>query len=120
MAWDREKEKKAGKAMTVGTSIFGAVFAVFWCVMAASMGAWFMLIFGIPFAGMMVYRLYVCLQLTKEEQPGKSVRDTDPWDRSVSSTPKSGSAENGYCPYCGAGIQEGFAFCPKCGRRLPE
>ena len=25
-----------------------------------------------------------------------------------------------YCPYCGARLGEGFTFCGKCGKRLPE
>ena len=25
-----------------------------------------------------------------------------------------------YCPYCGAEVGEGFAFCAKCGRKLPD
>lgn len=116
MAWDREKEKKAGKAMTIGSSIFGTVFAVFWCIMAASMGAWFMLIFGIPFVGMMLYRLYVCIQYSKEEKPGQ--KEADPWDRPTPPASRPGSGAS-FCPYCGGDAQEGFAFCPKCGRRLP-
>ena len=24
------------------------------------------------------------------------------------------------CPYCGAEVGEGFAFCAKCGRKLPD
>ena len=29
-------------------------------------------------------------------------------------------AELRYCPYCGAEVGEGFAFCAKCGRKLPD
>ncbi len=115
MAWDREKEKKAGKAMTVGSSVFGVVFSVFWCIMAAAMGGWFMLFFGIPFTGMMIYRLYVCLQYAREEKKEPSHKEADPWDRPA---PQSTQSGNGYCPYCGAPAQEGFAYCPKCGRKL--
>ena len=115
MAWDREKERKAGKAMSLGSSIFGLVFAIFWCVMAASSGGWFMLIFGIPFVGMMIYRLYVISQYAKEDKP----KEVDPWERpaveSGSTPPQSGG--NGFCPYCGAAIQPDFEYCPKCGRR---
>ena len=119
MAWDREKEKKAGKAMTIGSSIFGTVFAVFWCIMAAAMGAWFMLIFGIPFVGMMVYRLYVCIQLTKEEKPSK--KEAEPWERPAPPTTYTQPRTGGnFCPYCGAPTQEDFEFCSRCGRRLGQ
>ena len=111
MAWDRDKERKAGKAMSVGSCVFGLIFSIFWCVAAASMGAWFMLIFGIPFVGMMAYRLYVISQYAKEEPK----QETDPWDRPAQ--PDRPAGGNGFCPYCGGSIQEGFEYCPKCGRK---
>ena len=119
MEWDRNKERKAGKAMTIGSCIYGLIFSIVWCVLAASMGAWFMLFFGIPFAGLMAYRLYILARISKEKpsQP----REVDPWDRS--STPDrtvsfpSASAKDD-CPYCGRTLDEDFEFCPKCGRRL--
>ena len=120
MAWDREKEKKAGKAMTMGSCVFGLVFSIFWCIAAASMGAWFMLIFGIPFVGMMVYRLYVLSQYAKEEPT--SAKETDPWDRpAATKTPgQTTCGEGRFCPYCGGERQESFAYCPICRRKLPE
>ncbi len=110
MHWDREKERKAAQKMGVAGSIFGIVFAVFWCIMAASMGAWFMLLFGIPFLGLLGYRLIVILRLTQDES--RPHREADPWDRPA---PRA-SGEN--CPYCGFRLESGFEFCPKCGRRL--
>ncbi len=116
MAWDREKERKAGKTMAVGSQVFGLVFSIFWCVAAASMGAWFMLVFGVPFAGMMAYRLYVCLQYAKSDKQKAEKQDIEPWNRPV---PTGGSAPRAgkYCPYCGGSVQEDHAFCPHCGRR---
>ena len=114
MAWDRDKERKAGKAMTLGSCIFGLIFAIFWCLMALAMGARFMLIFGIPFVGMMIYRLYVILQLSKEEPKQEPKKEVDPWDRPAQQERPTG---NGYCPYCGSPVQESFDYCPKCGRK---
>lgn len=114
MTWDREKERKAGRAYTIGSCIFGILFAVIWCIVTASMGAWFMLLFGIPFVGMMIYRLYVCVQITGEDKP--SAKEPEPWERPVDPEP---SADGKFCPYCGYTLQAGFEFCPKCGRRLP-
>ena len=120
MAWDREKERKAGKAMTLGSCIFGLVFSIFWCIAAASMGAGFMLIFGIPFVGMMIYRLYVISQYAREDGKKAPETEADPWDRPAAPRQESSAGSEGqFCPYCGSGIQEGFAFCPKCGRRQP-
>ena len=119
MAWDREQEKKAGKAMSIGSCVFGLVFAIFWCIAAASMGAWFMLIFGIPFVGMMAYRLYVISQYAKEDSA--PAKETDPWDRpSAPEAPKQPAPGGGrFCPYCGGELQKNFAYCPTCGRHQP-
>lgn len=120
MAWDRDKERKAGKAMTLGSCIYGLIFSIVWCGIAVWMGAYFMLIFGIPFVGMMIYRLYILLQMTKEDKTQKQAKEADPWDRPAATRepPHVETAANGYCPYCGSAVQETFEFCPKCGRRL--
>jgi len=118
MAWDREKEKKAGKAMTIGSCIYGVVFSLVWNALAVSMGANFMLLFGIPFLIFMVYRLYVCIQIAKEDKKPQS-KEIEPWDLPAVSPPRqTGSHESRFCPYCGAAVQSDFQFCPKCGRRL--
>ena len=120
MAWDREKEKKAGKAMTIGICIYGVVFSVVWNILAAGMGANFMLLFGIPFLILMVYRLYVCIQVAKEDKKPQS-KELDPWERPAISEPQpTGSGKNAFCPYCGTPVQSAFQFCPQCGRRLEQ
>ncbi len=117
MAWDREKERKAGKNLTIAGCIYGLLFSIVWCILAAAMGAWFMLIFGIPFACLMGYRLVMCLKLAKGE---KEHPPADPWDRpsGQQSHPSTQDSGSGYCPYCGSAVQTDFEFCPKCGRRL--
>ena len=39
MEWNRDKERKAGKAMSIGGNIYAVVFFVIWCVIAVAMGA---------------------------------------------------------------------------------
>lgn len=118
MNWDRDKERKAGKFMTIGSCIYGVVFLIVWNVLAASMGAWFMLIFGIPMLGFMIFRLVMCVRLAKD----KKQKQTDPWDRPADyrEPPRydapAGNGSN-YCPYCGAAVEESFQYCPKCGRK---
>ncbi len=118
---DREKERQAGRAMGIGSSLLGILFVIIWCAMAAAMGAWFMLLFGIPFLGFMIYRLVVCIRLTQKEKP------VEPWeqkDRHLSAvTPRedggsSDASATGYCPYCAQTVREEYTFCPKCGRRI--
>ena len=115
MDWDREKERKAGKAYHMGSSVFGLIFSIFWCLAACSMGAWFMLIFGLPFVGMMLFRLVMCAKYTEEKPQQPSQDSVDPWERP---TPHRQEKGNGFCPYCGSGVEDGFEYCPKCGRKL--
>jgi hypothetical protein len=117
MAWNRDKERKAGRAIGIGSSIYGIVFVIIWCALAAGSGAWFMLIFGVPMLGFMIYRLVMILKQTKKTE--------DPWDRpqepprytTCTAEPRSSTA--GYCPYCGGEVTGSFAYCPACGRKLP-
>ncbi len=107
----RSRRRKAGRVVGIGSSIYGIVFLIIWCTIAAGMGAWFMLIFGIPVLGLMIFRLFYLLCKTKE--PPK-----EPWeqpDRENRSQPR--SAGNGFCPHCGRALDENFTFCPHCGRR---
>ena len=116
MDWDREKERRAGKVVGIGSSVYAVIFALVWNVLAAAMGAYFMLIFGLPFLGFMIFRLVVLLKKSKP-------KSQDPWEqaeapRSYTSYTPERSAGNGFCPYCGGEVKPEFAFCPKCGRRL--
>ena len=112
MNWDRDKERKAGKAYHMGSTAFGLIFSVFWCIAAVSMGAWFMLIFGIPFVGLMAFRL-VMVSKHGEERPKQPPRQVEePWERQEKQN------ANGFCPYCGSAVEESFEYCPKCGRKL--
>ena len=118
MDWDRDKERKAGKAMGIGASIYAVIFAVAWNVIAAASGGGFMLIFGLPFLGFMIFRLVILLKKSKAEKPA------DPWEqtqqpRSYTVNPEpQRRSEDGFCPYCGEEVKAGFTFCPKCSRRL--
>ena len=115
MAWDREKEKKAAKKMTIGSSIFGIVFLIIWTLIAPS----FMKLFGLAGLAMMVYRLYVMLQLSKEDKKDTPKPEIEPWDRpAIQEPPTQERPTGGFCPYCGSTVAADFQFCPKCGRRL--
>ena len=116
MAWDRNEERKLAGSYRIGATIFGLVFAIFWCCAAVAMGAWFMLIFGIPFVGMMVFQLVVSIRIMKKEK-----KSDDPWERPTAGREpprQTDSGGSGYCPYCGAAITEAYQFCPQGGRCL--
>lgn len=118
MAWDREKERKAGKTYHVGISILGLIFSIFWCCAVVAMDAWFMLIFGLGFMTLSAYRLVLCFKYGDEETKKTVPQETDPWEHT--SVPRQETADHsgGYCPYCGTSVNDNFDYCPKCGRRL--
>ena len=74
MDWDREKERRAGKVVGIGSSVYAVIFALVWNVLAAATGAYFMLIFGLPFLGFMIFRLVVLLKKSKP-------KSQDPWEQ---------------------------------------
>lgn len=113
--------------------IAAALFGIFWCILAGSMGALFMIPFGLIFIGIAVYIvLYNYHNATSEDRYSivdivDEHEETDPLHEKYG---KKGSAnqaireENGtsaaYCPYCGTSVDVKFDFCPKCGKKLPD
>lgn len=116
--------------MSAIVGILVALFGVFWTILAVSMGAGFMGIFGLIFVAVAVVNVvynfknatgknrYSSFDITEDgEEP-------DPWNEHFGEKNKyterdvSGS-DSKYCPYCGAKAQGDFEFCNKCGKRLP-
>lgn len=117
-------------------SLFGIVFAIFWTIMAVSMGAPVSFpLFGLLFIGIGVANaVYSFKNATEEHRYSEydivdSHEEPDPWNtrygaqaetafnQSTADNPGDGFA---YCPYCGAKLGVGFAFCGKCGKPLPK
>ncbi len=117
-------------------SRFGIVFAIFWTIMAVSMGApiffaGFGVIFIIMSIAQFVYHYknatgknrYSEFEITDESE------ETDPLNEYVrqrygdtyaDGTPRANiGGENRFCPYCGAKAGDDFEYCPKCGKKLP-
>ena len=113
MSMDWEKQRKAGKHMTIGMAVFQIVFAVIWCLLVAAMRVWIMLLFGLVFLIAAIYRLVILLQMTREDK--KPPRPRDPWEQPRQNPPE---ASGSFCPYCGAAVEGKFAYCPSCGRKL--
>lgn len=119
-----------GPSMMGGiSSIFVALFGVFWTIAAVSMGAGFMGIFGIIFIAMAVVSAvynfknatgknrYSSFDITEDgEEP-------DPWNERFGErrdyTQPSPTGGSRFCPYCGARAEGDFAYCNKCGKKLP-
>jgi len=109
--------------------IAGALFGVFWTVMAIAGGAWFMAPFGLIFIGVAVFNAiynfknatgknrYSQYDITDENE------ELDPWDERFgrnNTDKQTGSTVNGrYCPYCGTKNEDDYKYCTDCGRELP-
>lgn len=123
------KPGRGPSAMGAIGSAAGVLFGVIWTAAAASMGApSFFLAFGVLFIIVgVVQAVYHFKNATGENRFSEfditgDGEEPDPLDRrfhGVSERGASGAAAR-YCPYCGAGAGEGFVFCARCGRQLPE
>lgn len=113
------------------SSVAAAVFGVIWTIGAASMGApWFFPLFGVVFIIMgIVQAVYNFKNASGKNRYSAfdivdSREEPDPLNQPFESFEEPpGTEESGdfrYCPYCGAKLGDGFEFCGKCGKRLPE
>ena len=121
-----------GPSMMGGfAGIVVALFGVFWTIMAVSMDApFFFPIFGILFTCLAIAQcIYNFKNATSKNRHSEfdivdSCEEPDPWDPMRPARPDSvgqlSSGELNYCPYCGAPVDSSFAFCGKCGKKLPE
>lgn len=129
------KSLKPGRVpsfMGFASSIFAAVFGLFWLILVnylfeennefGTLPYFFFILFGIGFViasiGMAIYnyrntfskKRFSVLDIEDLSEEGK------PLD---SETPKSSLSDSlNYCPYCGNPIEKSFSFCPKCGKKL--
>ena len=129
------KPGRGPSAMGGVASLIAVVFGVFWTVSAVSMGApVFFPIFGVLFIVMgAVQAVYNFKNAAGKNRYSSfdivdSTEEPDPWDQRFGGGPAGSAGDDlaapgggrRYCPYCGAEAGEGFAFCAKCGRKLPD
>ena len=108
--------------------IAGALFGVFWTVMAIAGGAWFMAPFGLIFIGVAVYNtIYNFKNATGKNRYSEydivdGDEEPDPLnERFGNPSPKMPqSGEIAFCPYCGNKIEGDYLYCNRCGKQLPE
>lgn len=94
-------------------SVCVALFGVFWCVVAAGMGAGFMVPFGIIFVVMAIGQAVYSYQNATNEERYSIV---DIVDEDEEGDPL--NIEKKYCPYCGTKVNRDYEYCPKCGKKL--
>lgn len=126
------KPGRGPSKMSMVGGIFTALFGIFWCLIALSIGAWFMVPFGLIFVVFSIYTviynhhnvtsqdrysLYDIVDEDEEKDPLNEKYGRKAGRTGMIKTPGEGFA---FCPYCGSSVDIGFDFCPKCGNRLPR
>lgn len=127
------KPGRGPSKMGVAGSIFAVIFGIFWCLIAASMGALIMIPFGLLFIGIAIYQaIYHYYNATSDDRYSlvdivDSDEETDPLNEKYSHKVDRGNKSDSikgtsvaYCPYCGKPVDGDFDFCPKCGNKLPD
>ena len=109
--------------------IAGALFGVFWTVMAIAGGAWFMAPFGLIFIGVAVFQaIYNFKNATGKNRYSEyditdENEEPDPWNERFGGNNTNSntgtSAMSRFCPYCGTKVESDFEFCNQCGKKLP-
>ncbi len=126
------KSIKPGRGPSFMGGIIGiavALFGVFWIVMAATMGAWFMIPFGLIFVAIaIVNTIYNFKNATGKNRYSEyditdSDEEPDPWNEKFGNISEEQKAQPQtalkYCPYCGEKAEKDYKFCSSCGRELP-
>ena len=115
-------------------SVAAVIFGLIWIFAAASAGApFFFPLFGLVFIGVGIANAVYSFKNASGDNRYSafdivdSDEEPDPLNARFGSRsdpePGARTGEPGkfaYCPYCGARLGEGFAFCGKCGKALPK
>ena len=125
------KPGRGPSAMGAAGSVIAVIFGIFWTITAASMGApGFFPLFGVLFVIMgIVQAVYNFKNATGENRYSsfdivEDGEEPDPLDQRFGNAPRnvpqSDSGDFRFCPYCGAKLGAEFAYCGKCGKKLPD
>lgn len=138
------KPGRGPSMMSAVAGIFVALFGVFWTITALNIGSGFMAIFGIIFVAIAVMQvIYNFKNATGENRYSEydivdEHEETDPFnerfgrqdsrkcfeENSYDRDTYAGNSfndfgESRFCPYCGAQVEGDYAYCNKCGKKLP-
>lgn len=110
-------------------AVCAAIFGVFWCIIAASMGAFFMLPFGFIFIAIAIYNaVYNYKNATGQNRYSEfdivdENEEEDPLNARYGEKRETGANQTytggkNFCPYCGAKAEKDHQFCGNCGKKL--
>lgn len=128
------KPGRGPSAMGAVSSAAGVIFGILWTIGAATMGAPIIFpLFGVVFIAMGVIQTiyqaknatgknrYSAFDITEEGEETDPIQDwVDCRENAPSARDMGGERAEGYCPYCGTAVDGEYAFCPKCGKKLPD
>lgn len=124
------KPGRGPSAMGAFGSAIAVIFGIFWTITAMSAGApGFFPLFGVLFIIMGIAQaVYNFKNATGENRYSsfdivEDGEEPDPLDRLCGEIPPpsgQGSGTFRFCPYCGAKLGAEFAYCGKCGQKLPD
>ena len=117
-----------------GPSIMGCVVGIFmigcgivWTIIAAQ-GSPVFALFGVLWTGIAVVQtIYNFKNTTGKNRYSQfditdNIEEPDPLNERFGDTQaehRAGNAESRFCPYCGKAVEDDFAFCNHCGKKLP-
>lgn len=115
------------------TAVVMGIIGIAWAVGAAAMGApAFFTLFGVLFTVVaLIHGIYSFLNATKEKRFSEyditdEQKEPDPLNerfgpaREDAPGEKEENGDTAFCPYCGERTGDEFAYCAKCGRKLPR
>lgn len=130
------KPGRGPSALNVWGSVIAVVFGIFWTLGAAGMGApGIFPAFGILFiltgiingiyhffnaTGKNRYSAYDITEDGEEPDPLSARFGEKPFESPDPAGESDTGASDGFCPYCGAPVKRGYAYCSRCGKKLPE
>ncbi len=112
--------------------VFGVFFCIFWTVMANQMGApVFFSIFGVlGILACAASAIYQFMNATRKKRFSAfdittDGEEPDPLNERFSEEPardirEAARDDIAFCPYCGEKVEEGYRYCRKCGKELPN
>ena len=100
-------------------AVFYIVFGIIWVSSTLSIPSGIGPLFTLAGVAVILLGLYSLFRKPAYRGPGGVPEDParNPPDSGIVPEGHDGSS-NGFCPYCGSPLQDGFRFCGVCGRRL--
>ncbi len=120
------KPGRGPSGMGAFAAVCAAIFGVLWCIIAASMGAYFMVPFGLIFVVICIanvvynYKNATGKNRYSEYDIVDDGEEDDPLNARYGEKREARGNTGGknFCPYCGTKVESDHKFCENCGKRL--